>query len=150
MLALALLLPAVRPAEARSGDVAVVVRADVPAENLSLADIRKLFMGDRQFWNSNQRVTLLVRAPVAAEREVVLKVIYQMSEAQFRQYWISKVFRAEAASGPKIVHSNQMALDLVGAIPGSITFADSSSVPKNLKVVKINGLLPGEKGYPLR
>ena len=55
-------------------------------------------LGDRQFWTSNLRVTLLVRAPGAREREVVLKTIYQMSEAQFRQYWIAKVFRAEAAS----------------------------------------------------
>ena len=46
------------------------------------------------------KVTLLVRAPGAREREVVLKTIYQMSEAQFRQYWIAKVFRAEAAQRP--------------------------------------------------
>jgi len=63
--------------------------------------MRKLLLGDRQFWNSNLRVTLLIRAPDTRERKVVLKTIYRMSEAQFRQYWISTVFRAEAG-GPKI------------------------------------------------
>src|SRR6202521_2254858 len=78
-------------AAAESGDIAIVVRPDVPADNLSFAELRRLMLGDRQFWSSNLRVTLLVRAPGAREREVVLKNIYQMSEAQFRQYWIAKV-----------------------------------------------------------
>ena len=72
-----------------------------------------------------------------------------MSEAQFRQFWISKVFRAEAASGPKLVYSNEMAMAMVLAIPGAVALVDSSQVPKNCKVLKINGLVPGDKEYPL-
>src|SRR5579862_10016460 len=130
-------------------DIAIVVRPDVPVENLTFAELRRLMLGDRQFWTSNLRVTLLVRAPGARERDVVLKTIYQMSEAQFRQYWIAKVFRAEAASGPRIVYSSEMAVDLVSGTPGAVAFVDSDHVPKGLKVLKINGLLPGAKNYPL-
>lgn len=134
----------------KAADVAVVVRPDVPISDLSFADVRKLFRGDRQFWPSNMRVTLLIRAPTSRERDVVLKTIYQMTEAQFRQYWISKVFRAEAAAGPKIVYSSEMARELVAGIPGAVTFVDATKVPSDLKVLKIDGLLPGEKGYALR
>jgi ABC-type phosphate transport system substrate-binding protein len=137
-------------AAAESGDIAIVVRPDVPADNLSFAELRRLLLGDRQFWSSSLRVTLLVRAPGAREREVVLKNIYQMSEAQFRQYWIAKVFRAEAAAGPKIVYSNEMAAELTTAIPGAVAFVEADQVPKGLKVLKINGFLPGDKAYPLR
>jgi hypothetical protein len=136
--------------QAALADVAVVVREDTPVDNLSFADARKLFMGDRQFWSSNLRVTLLIRAPTARERDVVLKMIYGMSEAQFRQYWISKIFRLEASTGPKIVYSTGMATELLTAIPGAVAFIDSTSVPKGLKIIKIDGLLPGEKGYRLR
>jgi ABC-type phosphate transport system substrate-binding protein len=135
---------------AAGGDIAVVVRPDTPADNLSFTEIRKLLLGERQFWNSSLRVTLLIRAPAAREREVVLKTIYRMSETQFRQYWISKVFRAEASSGPKIVYSNEMAAELVNALPGSVAFVDAAQVPKGLKVLKIDGKLPGDKDYPLR
>ena len=131
-------------------DIAIVVRPDVPVDNLTFAELRRLMLGDRQFWTSNLRVTLLVRAPGAHERDVVLKTIYQMSEAQFRQYWIAKVFRAEAASGPRIVYSNEMATELASAMPGAVAFIEAPQVPKGLKVLKINGLLPGDKGYPLR
>jgi len=136
-------------AYAEPSAVAIVVRPDVPVDNLSFAEIRRLMLGDRQFWSSNLKVTLLVRAPGAREREVVLKTIYQMSEAQFRQYWIAKVFRDEASSAPRIVYSNEMATELVSQMPGAVAFVDAAQIPKGLKVLKINGLLPGQPGYPL-
>lgn len=136
-------------AGAGSGDIAVVVRPDVPANDLTFSEVRKLLLGERQFWTSNLRVTLLMRPPQTREREVILKVIYEMSEAQFRQYWISKVFRQEASSGPKIVLSTEMAAELVLAIPGSVAFVEAAQAPKGLKVLKIDGKLPGEPGYKL-
>jgi ABC-type phosphate transport system substrate-binding protein len=135
---------------AAEGDIAVVVRPDLPIDDLTLPQTRKLLLGEQQFWNSNLRVTLLLRAPAAREREVVLKVIYRMNEAEFRQYWISKMFRAESTSGPKVVYSNEMATELVSVLPGSVAFVDASQVPKGLKVLKIDGKLPGQTGYPLK
>jgi hypothetical protein len=43
-----------------------------------------------------------------------------------------------------------MAVDVASRSPGAITFVEVSQVGKGLKVVKIDGLLPGEKGYLLR
>jgi len=143
------LLAFAAPAPAQN-NIAVVVRPDVPATNLTVNELRALMLGNRQFWNSNLRVTLLAQAPGAHEREVMLKNIYLMSEAQFQQYWIAKVFRADATSGPRTVSSNEMAAQLALSIPGAIAYMDASQIPAGLKVLKINGLLPGDKGYPLR
>lgn len=143
-------LCAILAAQSHSIDVAVVVHPDTPVSDLTLSDVRKVFLGDRQYWTSNIPVVLLIRAPVARERNVVLKIIYQMSEAQFKQYWIAKIFRAESASAPKVVYSNDMANDLVTAIPGAIAFIDAREVRPGAKVVRVDGHLPGESGYPLR
>ena len=151
VLVASLLVPsAARTQDARAGDVAIVVRPDVPVENLSFAQVRELLLGDRQFWTSGLRVYLLMRAPAARERDVILKTVYQMSEAEFRRYWIERVFRAESQSGPKIVYSNESATELVASIPGAVAFVDAAQVPKGLKTLRIDGRLPGEKGYPLR
>jgi hypothetical protein len=48
-----------------------------------------------------------------------------------------------------VVLSNEEALDLVGVIAGSIAAVDALDVPAGLKVLKIDGFLPGEAGYPL-
>jgi len=134
----------------RGADIAVVVHPDTPVTDLSLSDVRKVFLGERQYWNSKLPVVLMIRAPVARERDVVLKVIYQMSEAQFKQYWVAKIFRAEAASPPKIVYSNDMQYELVSALPGAIAFIDARNVRPGLKVLRVDGHLPGDPGYPLR
>jgi ABC-type phosphate transport system substrate-binding protein len=131
-------------------DVAVVVHSDTPVSNLTLAEVRKVFLGDRQYWSTDVPVVLLIRAPVARERNVVLKVIYQMSESQFKQYWIAKIFRAETATAPKVVYSNDMANELVTAIPGAIAFIDARDVRPGTKVIRVDGRLPKEQGYPLR
>ena len=149
-LVIALFSVAIFPATVMGGDIAVVVRPDTPVDNLTLSQTRKLFLGERQFWNANLGVTLLVRAPGTRERDVLLKVVYRMSEAQFKQYWILKMFRADTVEGPKIVYSNQMAAELLAALPGSVAFVDASQVPRTLKTVSIDGKLPGQPGYALK
>jgi hypothetical protein len=122
----------------------------VPIDGLTLSELRRIVLGDREFWPGSLRVTLLLRAPVAHERDVILKTVCQMTEAQFRQHWIGKVFRADTAVAPKIVYSAEMSIDLVNRIPGSLTFVDAANAGRNLKLVRIEGHLPGEAGYPLR
>jgi phosphate transport system substrate-binding protein len=130
--------------------IAIVVHKDLPIDNLSLEELRSIFLADRQFWENRNRITLLVRAPQSDERTFVLERIYQMSEAQFRQYWIAKMFRAEVPRGPKIVLSTGMTLDLVVAIPGSISFTRADTVTDDVKVIRVDGLLPSDEGYPLK
>ena len=130
--------------------LAIVVNRSVPENNLSFTDLRRIFLGEQQFWPDRSKVTLLVRAPTAYERSMVLDRIYRMDEDRFRQYWIGKMFRAEVAAGPKIVYSSEMALNLVSAIRGSITFIPLSAVTPEVKVLRIDGKLPSEPGYPLQ
>ena len=130
--------------------VAIVVHPGVEASNLSMNQLRRIFLADQQFWPDKSRITLLVGAPGAAERNLVLDRIYQMSENEFRQYWIAKIFRAEVPSGPKIVLSANMALELVTAIPGSITSIPAEEIDPSVKVLSIDGLSPGDAEYPLR
>jgi ABC-type phosphate transport system substrate-binding protein len=131
-------------------DIAVIVHPDIKVDNLSLADLRRILLGDREFWPSGPRVTLLIRAPVARERDAIVKNVCEMTEAQFRQHWIGKVFRAETPSGPKIVYSREMALDQVSRTPGAIALVEAPLAGKAVKVLKIDGKSPGQAGYALK
>jgi ABC-type phosphate transport system substrate-binding protein len=130
--------------------LAIVVHKDSKIENLSLQDLRKIFLADQQFWPDRSRIILLVRAPKSDERDFVLNTIYQMDEAQFRQYWIAKMFRAEVPRGPKIVFSTDMTRELVVAIPGSISFLNAKEVTDDIRVLRVDGKLPADDGYPLK
>ena len=133
-----------------SSPLAIVVHKDTAVDDLTMAELRSIFLADQQFWEDRTRIILLVRAPKSDERDFVLNRIYGMSEAEFRQYWVAKMFRAEVPRGPKIVFSTDMTLDLVVAIPGSISFIRADKVTGDVKVVRVDGALPTDSGYPLK
>lgn len=132
-----------------SSDMAVIVNADVPATDLTRADLRRVLLGDREYWAPGLRIVLYIRAPIARERDVAIQGVCQMTEAQFRQHWIAKVFRADSATGPKIAYSSDMAGEQVSRTAGAIAIVPASQVPKGAKVLKIDGKLPGQAGYKL-
>src|SRR5262245_31904385 len=82
-------------------DIAVIVHPGVTVDNLTISDLRRILTGDREFWSGGERVTILIRAPIARERDAAVRDVCQMTEAQFRQHWIAKVFRAETRTGPR-------------------------------------------------
>lgn len=133
-----------------SSPIAIVVHQDTQVDNLSMVELRNVFLAEQQFWPDRTRIILLVRAPESDERDFVLNRIYEMSEDEFRQYWIAKMFRAEVPRGPKIVFSSDTTLDLVVAIPGSISFIRANEVMGDVKVVRIDGALPTDPDYPLK
>jgi len=129
---------------------AVVVNPRVPVEDISLEELRKVFLGERQFWSSNMPVVALIRPQGTAERDVVLRVIFRMSEIEYKKYWLAKVFRAEATNEPTVAMTSSFANDAVSAIPGAIAVENLKDVPKGAKLLRIDGHKPGDPGYPLR
>lgn len=132
------------------GAIAIVAHPDLDVDDLSLPELRRIFRGDRTFWDGGERVVLLVRTPEADEREIVLPRIYQMEESEFRQFWLNRIFRDAVSTGPKMVADQETALQLVAALPGAISFVPAERVTPELRVVRVDGKLPGEPGYPLQ
>ena len=141
---------AASPRPSRAEGMAVIAHPSTPVENLSFAEMRRVFLGERQYWSAEMPVLLIVRAPVALERQVVLNKIYRMTESQFTQYWIARIFRAETVSTPKVVYSNTTINELVAVIPGAISLVRVEDITPGAKVVRIDGALPGDPDYPLR
>lgn len=133
-----------------SATYAVVVNPRVPVEDIGLEELRKVFLGERQFWSSNMPVVPLIRPQGTPERDVVLRVIFRMSEIEYKKYWLAKVFRAEATNEPTVAMTSSFANDAVSAVPGAITIENLKDVPRGAKVLRIDGHKPGDPGYPLR
>jgi phosphate transport system substrate-binding protein len=135
------------PAEA---DVAIVVNSANPVNNLTLSELRKIYFGDRQYWKGNLPVLVLMRSRGAHEREVVLRVVFEMTEETYTKYWVAKVMRAEVSDPPVSLYSFGMLQEGVRGNPGAIGYVNANEVRSGVKILRIDGLLPGESGYPLR
>ena len=129
----------------------MIVHKQVPVNDLSLPELREIFLGERRFWARELTITLLTPPRGTREREVLLKKIYQQrSESQVQHYWVNKLFDDNAAQAfPKITDSHEMSASLVRTIPGAIALVPANRIPKGVKVLLIDGKKPGEAGYPL-
>src|SRR5262245_47806724 len=132
-----------------AGDRAIVTHPGTPVSQLTFTELRQVLKGDKQYWSPDLPVVLFVRAPTSAERSAVLDVIYQMTEPQFKQYWIAKQFRAESATSPKNMRSNDLTQQFVSSTAGAIGFMAAGDVKPGVQVLKIDGRMPGESGYKL-
>jgi ABC-type phosphate transport system substrate-binding protein len=134
-------------AAAQTGRVAVVVNEKNPVNNLSAPEIRKLFAGEKRAWAGGLPVKIFVRAPGANERVVMLKLL-GMSESEYKRYWAGQVYRGEAQAEPVGLFSNGMQREAVVLYPGAVALVNVQDVKLGMKVVKVNGHMPAETGYP--
>ena len=132
------------------GDVAVIVNPNNPVINMSLSDLRKIFAGEKRTWPGGTPVKLFVRGPGSHERTVLLRLL-EMSESEYKRYWTTQVFRGEADAEPLAVPSFGMAKEAASTFPGAITLVEAQEVKSGMyvKMIKVDGRLPGEPGYPL-
>jgi len=130
-------------------EVAVIVNPANPVEAISLADLRKIFAGEKQSWGARP-ISLFVRGPGAREREVLLNRVLKMNESEYQQYWVRKVYSGESPRQPLALLSNGMQLEAIRAEKGAIALISVLDIHQGVKVLKVEGRSPGMSGYPLK
>src|SRR5215471_19243271 len=66
----------------------IIVNRENPIENLSMADLRTIFLGERSHWPNGRRITLVMMDPGMEERNAVLRDICRMSETEFSRHFL--------------------------------------------------------------
>ena len=130
--------------------LAIVANRTNPVENLSLEELRKIFLGEQPHWSNGRRVTVVMLEQGKLEREVVLKQIYRMGEKDFSSYFLHGMFTGEIHSAPKTLNTPAEVLKFVSNVPGAIGYLRAPEVDESVKVVRIESRLPSEKDYAIR
>jgi ABC-type phosphate transport system substrate-binding protein len=130
--------------------LAIVVNKTNPVDNLSMAELHRIFLGNRSHWANGRRITLVMRDPGEPERKAVLRDICGMSEDQFKNHFLHGLFTGEILVSPKILATPVGVRKFIFNVPGAIGFLRASDVDSTVKVVRVDELLPEEKGYKLR
>lgn len=149
LLPLVALLALFAGAPPQATEYAVVVHPSTSVSDVSLRNLRRIYLGEQQFWPEGRRVVIFIQPAGSGAREMVLGRLYRMDERQYTQYWIARIFRDEATSGPRIVADGRVLKELTAAVPGAIAVIPAAEVDARVKVLRVDGLLPGSSGYPL-
>jgi hypothetical protein len=137
-----------------SGDnkkhLAIIVNVANPVQSLSVVELQRIFRAEQNHWPDGHRITIVLLEPGQPERDMALREIYQMSERDLTRYFVQATFTGEALSAPKTLATASGLRKFVFNVPGAIGCVSADEVDATVKVVRLNGHLPGEKGYPLR
>jgi len=130
--------------------LAIVVNRANPVENLSLSELRKIFLVERSHWPNGRRIVVAMMDDGQPERQTVLRQIYRMNEDGYRDYFIKGMFREDIFVAPKTLASPIVMRKFVFNAPGAIGYLRSSEVDASVKVLRIDGHLPDDKDYSLQ
>jgi hypothetical protein len=130
--------------------LAIVVNHANPTDNLSIAELRKIFLGRKTRWPSGRRVAVAMLESQYPERRSALRQIYHMDENAYEEYFMKATFRGEVFVAPKTLASPDLMRKFVFNAPGAIGYLRTSDLDDTVKVVKIDGLLPNQKDYSLQ
>jgi len=133
-------------------DIAVIVNKSNPVSDISYNELKQILEARKQYWDKGEKITLIFKPITSFETLILIDRIYKINYEDFDKYWFLKVYEQKILEFPKILNSTGTINILVSEIPGAIAFIDVNDVSKrgNIKMLKINGKMPEEKGYPLK
>jgi len=122
-------------AAAKSSAVVVVVKLGGPLEDLTLKDIRSIYLGDKLFQGSS-KIEPLVNGDDSVAG-VFFEKILSKSKAQFKKVWKSKAF-VDALVPPTQLPGSEDVLTAVKKGDASIGFVSRDALgPGDRKTIKI-------------
>jgi hypothetical protein len=133
-----------------SPPLAIIVNVANPVDNLSRAELRKVFLGERVHWPNGRRITLVMMEPGKAERTTLIHEVCQMSESDFNRHFLHGLFTGEVFVSPKTLASPVGVRKFVFNVPGAIGYLRTPDIDASVKVLRVDGRLPDDKEYSLR
>ena len=130
--------------------LAIIVNRSNSVSDLSITELRRIFLGDRSHWPNGRRITLVMREPGELERKTMLRDLYQMSESELKNHFLHGLFTGDILVSPKILATAVGVRKFVFNVPGAIGYVRLSDVDDTVKVLRVDELLPDDKGYRLR
>jgi ABC-type phosphate transport system substrate-binding protein len=138
-------LPAALPAHAA---LIVIVNRENPENEISIADLRRMLLGDTTRWADGRKVTIALREPRQPERDAVLRLVCRMSDDDFSRYLLHAAYRGELHAGPKILDTANGVRRFVFNVPGAIGFIRADELDASIKPIRIVGA-PSETAFGL-
>lgn len=130
--------------------LAIIVNQSNTIDDLSLKDLRTVFLGERSHWPNGRRITLVMMDSGLSERKAVLRDVCHMTETEFSRHFLQGLFTGEVFVSPKTLSTSVGVRKFVFNVPGAIGYLRASDVDGSVKVIKVNGHRPDESDYPLR
>jgi len=127
--------------------LAVIVAKSSELSELSSAQLTRMFMGEFVD-NGVRRLIPLNRATATEEREEFDRAVLGKSPDEMARYWIDRKIRGQS-SAPKAVEPVDVYERVIAKLDGAIGYVRTDEIRGDVKVLRIDGKAPADRGYPI-
>ena len=136
---------------ARAADhviLAVFVSKDSGIQDLKMSELRRIFTNADDSAFSGQRSVPFNHTAHSTDRIGFDQAVLHMNPDEVSRFWIDRKIRG-LPGPPRAVDSLSQLLHLVARSSGGIGYARPPQVTSEVRVIRVDGRLPTESGYPL-
>lgn len=144
---LALGTPARRLRAEPRARLAIVVSKASSLTELSSAQLARAYQGDLVDV-AGRRLIPLNRGLSTPERVGFDRAILKMSPDEVGRYWIDRRIRGQSGA-PRIIDPSDVYQRVIAKLQGSVGYALLQELREDVKVLRIDGKLPNDPGYPI-
>lgn len=127
--------------------VAVVVSLESPLTEITLDDLRGMYLGKLTRLETGERVVLLESPRV---REAFYHAALRMNPDRVKRHWIGMVFSGAGVIPPREIANAEELRRYVSGRPGAIAFLAADAVGPDVRILRVDGLRPSDADYPIR
>lgn len=127
--------------------LAVIVNKNNPVNDLPMAELRRILLGERRFWANSHKIVLLLPGFGSTERQSTLQLV-GMDESNYKQHWSEKTAGANE-SLPAAAPASGIAVSLVAETEDALAIVPMAEVKGSVKLIKIDGYYPSDSAYPV-
>lgn len=120
--------------------MAVVVNKDNTVQNVTSAQLAKIFKGEVKKWPDGKNVVLVLHESSPGEM-ATLEHLSKMTGPEIRKMKTSRV------DSIRTVESDADVINAVSSTPGAVGFVEEHSINDRVTVIHVDGKLPMEAGY---
>lgn len=128
--------------------LAVVVAKDSGLRNISARDLKRLYLSEVIEGPGGKRIIALNHDRGAPERVAFDEKVLGMGPEEVGRYWIDRKIRGQPGP-PRTLTPLERLRAAIRRVDGTLTYLRVSDVQDDMKIVSVDGKVPGDAGYLL-
>ncbi|HEX3776719.1 MAG TPA: hypothetical protein VHV51_19740 [Polyangiaceae bacterium] len=129
--------------------LAVFVSKDSNVQDMKMSELRRVFTNADDSAFSGTRSIPFNHTAHSTDRVGFDQTVLHMNPDEVSRFWIDRKIRG-LPGPPRAVDSLSQLLHLVARNTGGIGYARPAQVTNEVRIIRIDGRLPNEGGYPLQ
>jgi ABC-type phosphate transport system substrate-binding protein len=133
--------------------LAVVVHKSSLVDGISAADLRKVLTGELRAWPDARQIVVIEQPDENATQQRMLQAVLKATPAAYNRQLLQVQFQGRPMPVIRVLNSDMNAIAFVWNVPGAVSIVEmgaAAASATHVKILKIDGKLPGEAGYLLQ